>query len=30
MMSDLQSGAIDFDNVSFAYREDRLVLQDIP
>ncbi|WP_436907212.1 SmdB family multidrug efflux ABC transporter permease/ATP-binding protein [Enterobacter kobei] len=25
----LQSGAIDFDNVSFAYREDRLVLQDI-
>ena len=25
----LQSGAIAFDNVSFAYREDRLVLQDI-
>ena len=25
----LLSGAIDFDNVSFAYREDRLVLQDI-
>ncbi|EHF8231354.1 MULTISPECIES: SmdB family multidrug efflux ABC transporter permease/ATP-binding protein [Enterobacter cloacae complex] len=25
----LQSGAITFDNVSFAYREDRLVLQDI-
>ncbi|HGT9289722.1 SmdB family multidrug efflux ABC transporter permease/ATP-binding protein [Enterobacter kobei] len=25
----LQSGAIDFDNVSFAYREDRLVLQAI-
>lgn len=25
----LQSGAIDFDNVSFAYREDRLVLHDI-
>lgn len=26
---ELQSGAIDFDNVSFAYRDDRLVLQDI-
>ncbi len=25
----LQSGAITFDHVSFAYREDRLVLQDI-
>ena len=25
----LQSGAIDVDNVSFAYREDRMVLQDI-
>lgn len=25
----LQSGAIAFDNVSFAYREDRLVLQDV-
>jgi ATP-binding cassette subfamily B multidrug efflux pump len=29
MTSALQSGAITFDNVSFAYREDRLVLQDI-
>ncbi len=26
---DLQSGTIEFDKVSFAYREDRLVLQDI-
>lgn len=26
---DLQSGTIEFDQVSFAYREDRLVLQDI-
>jgi len=26
---DLQSGTIEFENVSFAYREDRLVLQDI-
>lgn len=26
---ELQSGTIDFDNVSFAYRDDRLVLQDI-
>jgi ATP-binding cassette subfamily B multidrug efflux pump len=25
----LQSGAITFDNVSFAYRDDRLVLQDV-
>ncbi|WHP30334.1 SmdB family multidrug efflux ABC transporter permease/ATP-binding protein [Trabulsiella odontotermitis] len=25
----LQSGAVEFDNVSFAYRDDRLVLQDI-
>lgn len=29
MTSDSCSGAIAFDNVSFAYREDRLVLQDI-
>jgi len=27
--SDLQSGTIEFDQVSFAYRDDRLVLQDI-